>query len=202
MTRLATVILAGGRAERLGGLNKALIEVGGRRLIDRLAGALGDCKPILLATGANRFPDDIDIPARHRIPDLPSSYGGPLAGVAAAVDALRGTDAEILLSVAVDTPFFPADFATRALPLLAHSAAVIACYGAQDYPTNALWRLDALRGLPDEVLAGTAPHSLKRLGAGLGAAHLDYADLVPADPFSNVNTPEDLAALRARAGAG
>jgi molybdopterin-guanine dinucleotide biosynthesis protein A len=86
--------------------------------------------------------------------------------------------------------------------LLEEVPAVIAAYGGQDYPTNAVWRLDALSGLPAAVLAGTAPHSLKRVAAGLGAARLDYSALADNDPFRNANTPEDLAFLRAAAARG
>ncbi len=196
MSRIAAVILAGGRGERLGGANKALLEIGGRPLIDRLRNIVAGHAPLLLAIGRTPFAVDGMTP----IADLDADYAGPLAGVAAAVDSLGGTDVEFLLSLAVDTPFFPADFVARALPLLDAAPAVIAAFGAQDYPTNGLWRLAAIRTLADEVRAGTAPHSLKRLAAGLGAARLDYAGSVVEDPFLNANTPEDLAFLRRRAG--
>ena len=111
----------------------------------------------------------------------------------------RAKTAKLLLAVAVDTPFFPADFVTYAGPLIAGAPAVIAAYRGQSYPTNGLWKLSALRNLPDRIRSGTAPHSLKRLAEELGAVPLDYADLCPDDPFANANTPDDLAALEARA---
>jgi molybdopterin-guanine dinucleotide biosynthesis protein A len=104
---------------------------------------------------------------------------------------------DLLFSLAVDTPLFPRDFLERALPLLDEAPAVLAAYGEQDYPTNAVWRLAAISALPDGVRSGTAPHSLKRLAQGMGAARLDYAPLLESDPFRNANTPEDLAFLRA-----
>ena len=46
------MILAGGKGERLGGVVKANLRVGGVRLIDRVAAALADVKgPILVAHG-------------------------------------------------------------------------------------------------------------------------------------------------------
>jgi molybdopterin-guanine dinucleotide biosynthesis protein A len=195
MTRIAAVILAGGKAERLGGINKALLEIGGRRLIDRALEATAGCAPVLLAIGHSPF----EIADLTQVPDLDADYAGPLAGVAAAVDALGGDDAGLLFTLAVDTPFFPHDFVARALPLLEAAPGALAAFGAQDYPTNALWRLDALRDLPDAVRAGTASHSLKRLAQNLGAARLDYAEIAAEDPFANVNTPADLALLTARA---
>lgn len=194
MSRVAAVILAGGKGERLGGVSKAEIEIGGVRLIERVRLALSGCDPILIAAGASA----IALHDARSVPDLDSDYGGPLAGVAAAVAALAGSDSEWLLSAAVDTPFFPADFATRATALAGTADVVLGCFGSQDYPTNALWRLHALRSLPQAVLDGSAPHSLRRLAAGLKLVRLDYAASAHQDPFANANTPEDLANLRAR----
>ena len=100
------------------------------------------------------------------------------------------------------TPLLPHDFLARALPQLETAPAVIAAYGAQDYPTNAVWRLEAIGGLAAAVRAGTAPRSLKRFAEDLGAARLDYAPLADSDPFRNANTPDDLAFLRRAAGHG
>ncbi len=194
MTGIAAVILAGGKAERLGGINKALIEIGGRTLLERAQDVVAGCDPLLLAVGASNFAAD----GMTAIPDIASNYAGPLAGVAAAVDTLRRSDVGWLLSLAVDTPFFPSDFVARALPLAATADVVIGCFGAQDYPTNALWRLAAIRGLPEGVRNGTAAHSLKRLAASLRSVRMDYAETLADDPFLNANTPEDLAFLRMR----
>lgn len=193
-TRIAAVILAGGRAERLGGVNKAEIVFGGERLIDRAQRAVNGCDPVLVAVG----PTDYEPPAGRPIPDLPGEYAGPLAGIAAAIDALPGASAEWLLSLAVDTPFFPLDFVARAMAITHDADCVMSCFELQDYPTNALWRLSAIRRLPDDVRAGTAPHSLKRLAATLRTTRLDYAELASNDPFLNANTPQDLKNLALR----
>lgn len=195
LTAVAAVVLAGGRGERLGGANKALLEIGGERLVDRARRLVGRCAPRLLAVGHTGFTADGFTP----VADLAADYAGPLAGLAAAVDALRRHSTPWLLSFAVDTPFFPADFLDRALAESAAADVVLACFGAQDYPTNALWRLDAIRSLADNVRRGTAPHSLKRLAATLRVRRLDYAHWSSDDPFANANTPEDLENLRRRA---
>lgn len=197
MSATAAAILAGGRGQRLGGINKALIEIGGIRLIDRVGTALTGCEPVLVAVGRTPFAVD----GLRAIPDLDSDYAGPLAGVAAAVAAIAGSPGvEWLLSVAVDTPYFPDDFRGRAEALTDGADVVLGCFGGQDYPTNALWRLAAIRDLPRNVIAGTAPHSLKRLAEGLRSIRLDYTAVVESDPFANVNTPEDLINLRSREG--
>ena len=195
MSGIAAVILAGGRGERLGGANKALIEIGGKRLIERALEAVAECTPVILSIGDA----DFGWPALVPVPDLPTDYGGPLAGVAAAVDHLQAAPPALLLTLAVDTPFFPHDFVTRALPLLATAPAAISAYGGQIYPTNGLWRFDRLATLPGEVRNGTAPRSLKRLAERLSATRLDYAGVSATDPFSNANTLQDLEILQRRA---
>jgi molybdopterin-guanine dinucleotide biosynthesis protein A len=192
--RIAAVILAGGRGERLGGVNKAEVMFGGERLIDRALRVASGCDPILVAVGPTAYVP----PGGHAIPDLSTEYAGPLAGVAVAVAELAAGDAEWLLSLAVDTPFFPADFLARATARADGIDCVMGCFGAQDYPTNALWRLDAVRDLPEAVRVGTAPRSLKRLAATVRTTRLDYAELVADDPFLNANTREDLEKLALR----
>jgi molybdopterin-guanine dinucleotide biosynthesis protein A len=202
VTRVAAVILAGGKGERLGGVNKALLTIGGERLVDRAMAVTSGCSPRLLAVGQAGFEAPADL---VQVLDLETDYAGPLAGVAAALDHLAGGGSEVLLSLAVDSPLFPRDFLARALPLLNSASAVVAAYGEQEYPTNALWRIEAIAGLPAAIREGTGPRSLKRLAERLGAVRLDYAPFTDSDPFRNANTPEDLAFLRqvlSRGGAG
>jgi molybdopterin-guanine dinucleotide biosynthesis protein A len=125
-----------------------------------------------------------------------------LAGVAAAADWLlrRPDPPDYLLSLAVDTPFAPPDLLARLMSALpAGAGAAIAHYGGQEYPTNALWRLPALAPLPTAMANGTAPRSLRRLAADLGAVPCPWPELSDGDPFASINTPADLAAARARA---
>lgn len=195
MTRIAAVILAGGKGERLGGTNKALLAIGGERFVDRAMAVTVTvgCAPRLLAVGRRHFaaPEGLT-----QILDLDTDYGGPLAGVAAAVEHLAALPIDLLFSLAVDTPLFPPDFLARALPLMESAPAVVGRWGGQDYPTNAVWRLAALRDLPAAMRAGTAPHSLKRLAEALGGTPLDYSQIADPNPFRNANTPEELAVLR------
>lgn len=203
--QLAAVILAGGRGRRLGGAVKAELRIGGCTLLQRATAALGpEPAPLLVAAGAIPA-DQLGLDSRHQlVPDLPLDYAGPLAGLAAAVDWLqrRPRPPELLLSLAVDTPFAPPDLVARLTAALAPElAAAIACYDGQDYPTNGLWRLSALAPLPAAMAAGTAPRSLRRLAADLGARACNWPTQADGDPFASVNTPAELAAAEARAAA-
>lgn len=191
------VIIAGGKGERLGGVRKGELRIGGRRLIDRVAESLGAvAPPLMIATGpgAVRLP----LPAGAiGVADLDAPVGGPLAGLAVAVESLqaRGIFEGQLISVAVDTPFLPASFAAVMREALGGAPAACASWGEQVYPPHALWRLEALSALPEQVRTGTAAHSLKSLQQGLGAVRVDWAGRVDADPFASINTVGDLVRL-------
>lgn len=197
----AGLILAGGRGERLGGVIKSELPVGGVRLLERVAERLAGCSPLLVAHGR------IDPAALHLQPDmvavadLAGDYAGPLAGLAGAIAWINtlGTPPQLLVSVAVDTPFLPGDFVARLLDGLGDAPAAIAAYGGQPYPTNAIWRVARFRDLPERVWAGTAPRSLKSLCAAAGGHTVEWPASTAGDPFANVNTPEDLAAAERQA---
>jgi molybdopterin-guanine dinucleotide biosynthesis protein A len=194
----AAVILAGGRGERLGGMVKAELRVGGVRLLDRVLPIVAGCRPIVVAHGPHD-PARLELPAGAvPVADLPGDYAGPLAGFAAAVAAI-GDSVELLICAAVDAPFLPADYVARLVAGLGTAAAAIASYDGQPYPTNSIWRLGRFSDLPARLAAGTAPRSLKALAAAAGAGLVEWPTNTAGDPFSNVNTPEDLALAEARA---
>jgi len=200
VSRVHGVIIAGGKGERLGGVRKADLRIGGRRLVDRVAEALGTvAQPLMIAVG----PVDDGRGRREgavAVTDLKGPMGGPLAGLAAAVVDLqtRGIGDGLLVSAAVDTPFLPGDFMTVMLAALGDAPAAFAGWGTDFYPPNAIWRIAALADLPGQVLAGTAPGSLKALQAHMAARNVDWAGRCAADPFLNVNTAADLLALGRR----
>lgn len=89
------VVLAGGESKRMG-RDKALIEVGGRSMIEWVAEALGGACEQVVVSGR---------PDGHGYPTLPDPYGthrGPLAGLVAALEAFPG---RALALVAVDQPW-------------------------------------------------------------------------------------------------
>ena len=194
----SAVILAGGRGERLGGVVKAQLRVGGVRLIDRVAARVAACRPIILSSGPHD-PAGMGLPPGVvAVADLPGEYAGPLAGLAAALTGLPD-GIELLVCAAVDAPFLPVDYVERLMAGLGEASAAVARYDSQPYPTNSIWRVERLRDLPARLLAGTAPRSLKSLAAQIGGVTIDWPSSPDGDPFANINTPEDLALAEARA---
>lgn len=192
------VILAGGRAARMGGGDKGLLPLGGTTLLDHVIGRLGP-QVGALALNANGDPARF---ARFALPVLPDSvpgHPGPLAGVLAGLDWAAGQGAEYIVTAAADTPFLPGDLVER-LRLAARdegSAIAIAATESGPQPTFGLWPV-ALRDDLRAALAGGL-RKVTDWSDRHRAATARFSDAA-GDPFFNVNTPEDLACAQAMVG--
>jgi molybdopterin-guanine dinucleotide biosynthesis protein A len=188
------LVLAGGLARRMGGGDKALIDIGGITILDRVLARLRpQCTRVVL--NANGDPSRF---SRFRLPviadDIPD-FAGPLAGILAGLDwaAKNAADADWVVSVPGDCPFVPRDLVARLHQARLESGSALACARSGDWrhPVVALWpvalRADLRRALVEEGLRKidiwTARH---------GVAVAEWA-VEPIDPFFNVNTPEDQA---------
>lgn len=186
--RLFGVILAGGEGRRMGGADKALLVLGGRTLVHHAVDRLSP-QVEALAISANGDPARL---ARLGLPVLPDAERlGPLAGILAALDWAAPRGATAVVSVAVDTPFFPGDLVPR-LALAAEGSPeglAMVRSGGRDHPTFAIWPVtvrDALR----EFLSSGAPPRLRGFADLHGATRADFGD---DGAFDNLNTREDLA---------
>ena len=93
------LILAGGKGSRLGGVNKALLEVAGRANIERVLDALGPLCSQLVAVANDRAL--ADRPELRLILDL-EPHAGVLPALAQGLEAL---DTDLVVAVACDMPF-------------------------------------------------------------------------------------------------
>lgn len=199
--RWAAVILAGGRGERLGGALKALLDLEGQRLVDRVAPQLAGAETVLLSCG-HHDAANWSLPAGWIIlPDLAMPVGGPLAGLVAAVDWARRQhlppDAVVLAPV--DSPLLPKDLPHRLVVALTEAPASLASHAGDLYPTSSAWRLEAVSDLPERMMSDAAPTSLRRLAERLGAV---VVEVPPApdggNPLADLDTPADHLALARR----
>ena len=178
----------------MGGNDKAMLLLGGRTLAEHAAVRLGS-QVSSLALNANgdaaRFSFlDIEV-----ISDADDSFSGPLAGILA---GLRWAGSlpkppQAIITVAVDTPFFPRNFAKSLLDAnqIRPDTPVVAVSGGVRHPTFALWPLT----LADELARHLAEGGSRKVSEFLdshGAIDVDFAPTVPFDPFFNINTPADL----------
>ncbi|HHN66840.1 MAG TPA: molybdenum cofactor guanylyltransferase MobA [Thermopetrobacter sp.] len=200
---IAAVILAGGRARRFDGRHKAFLPLAGKPLIAhviaRLTPQVGE-----MAISANERAGEL---ARHGLPVLPDplpGFAGPLAGVLAGLRWARGLTPRPgwLLSVAVDTPFFPPDLAARlrAAAQSAEAPLAVAASGGRRHPVFGLWAL----GVAGDLARALIDEDLRKIDLFTARHRLAVADFpVHAhDPFFNINRPDDLdrAAQLARPG--
>ena len=193
MTKPLGIILAGGRATRMGGGDKGLKRVGGVPLLDRVIERLSP-QVAELALNANGDSSRFDAYGLPVLPDSLPDHPGPLAGVLAGMDwaADRGFDA--IVTAAADTPFFPADLVTRLQAAAGPSGLTLAASRQPDgrvmrQPTFGLWPVAlrddlraALQGGLRKIVIWTDRHQ-----AGQAVFDADRFD-----PFFNVNTPADI----------
>jgi molybdopterin-guanine dinucleotide biosynthesis protein A len=196
------VLLAGGRSSRMGGPEKALLDIGGKSMLlhvlTRLRPQVG--RIVINANGdPTRF-------AGHCLPVVADSidgYAGPLAGLHAGIAWARAEtpDAKFVATVPIDSPFLPLDLVARlkAALLAADTPCAIAASNGERHPVAGLWRVELL-----EAVAASLKQDIRALHRFADAQGCAVADFGPqkiggtdVDPFFNVNTPAEIETARA-----
>ncbi len=186
---LTGLVLAGGAGLRMGGADKAFLPLNGRPLVElvfaRLSRQVGS-----MAISANGDPARF---ASLGAPVLPDSGEpiGPLGGILAGLAEARRSGAAGIVTAAVDTPFFPADLAERLVDASGGQRIAVAASASGLHPTFGFWPAASFDALSAAVAGGE--RRLGRAALDLGAVRVPFA-AEGADPFFNVNTPEDLEA--------
>ncbi|MEO5349559.1 MAG: molybdenum cofactor guanylyltransferase [Magnetococcus sp. YQC-3] len=188
---LTGLVLAGGLSRRMGaGVEKALLPLAGRPLLRHVLERLSP-QVDRLVISANGDPARFLPFALPVVADLRNQWLGPLAGVEA---AFARTDAEWLLSVAVDLPFLPTDLAEKMqepLHTLAEPLPVVAASGGRSHFVVALWPRTALPSLTTALENGQ--FSLYDWFQRHPHRQVHFAAVGDApDPFFNINRPADL----------
>ncbi len=189
------VVLAGGRSLRMGGREKAFLDLAGQPM---LAHVLARFVPQVarVAINANGDPARFAAFALPVIADETPDYPGPLAGILAALRWAGDTRASHVATVASDAPFIPLDLVARLLSAQgAGDRIVVARSDGQSHPVAALWPL----GITDDLsrALATGERRVQRWVEMQGARTVDFSlfelDGRTVDPFMNVNSPADLA---------
>ena len=177
---VTALILAGGKATRLGGVDKREVVVEGRTIFARQTEVLAGL-PLLVSS-----PRDI---AGHDTVRDTVEDGGPLAGIAAGLAAARTA---WLLVLAGDMPFITRDVIDR---LLARAADDIDAVGVRTAglpePLVCVLRVSVYLPIVQDRLARRALKASRLLTEG--AARVAWLDEKDARPFANINAPADLA---------
>jgi molybdopterin-guanine dinucleotide biosynthesis protein A len=187
------VVLAGGRAQRMGGGDKCLLTLAGRPILSHIVERLRPQvrRIVLNANGdLGRF-DAFGLPV---IGDAVEGFAGPLAGLLAGLEwaAAKAPDCPWVLSLPGDGPFVPRDLVARLLSEAEAGAELVSVSTAGNRnPVIGLWPVSlapALRkALVEEGLAKVDSFAQRHR-----LAVVDWPDR-PVDPFFNANDAEDLA---------
>ncbi len=197
------LLLAGGRARRMGGGDKCLLPLAGRPLLEHV---IHRARPQVarLVLNANGDPARFAAFGLPVVADTIEGFAGPLAGVLAGLDWMAGrvAGADWLATFATDTPFFPLDLVARMREAVAREGADLACAasGGRAHPVFGLWPL-ALREDLERAMREEGLRKIDRFTARYRLATVEWP-VGDIDPFFNVNRVEDLEAAEARLRAG
>jgi molybdopterin-guanine dinucleotide biosynthesis protein A len=188
------VLLAGGLARRMGGGDKALLRLGGEPILAHAIARLGP-QVETMVINANGDPDRFAQFTLPVVADTIEGFAGPLAGVLAGFDwaLAHAPRVQWIVTVASDTPFFPADLVARLAQAVADAGADLACAasGGRHHPVFGLWPVR----LRDDLAAAMTQEDIRKVDVWTARHRLAVAEFSdrPFDPFFNANRPEDLA---------
>ena len=189
------VILVGGKARRMGGIDKGLLELGGKTLLEHI---IARAAPQVDALALN-VPEHKHIRYQHfHLPLLFDSVQGsvgPLAGVLAALEGFAKT-ARYVMTFTADAPFIPTDLVLRLHKTLASTQADIVCASSQGrrHPLFALWPT-ALRTALHHAIEQEGLRKVEDWTSRYTTRVVPF-DEQPHDPFFNINCPEDIVQAR------
>ncbi|MGI9510514.1 MAG: molybdenum cofactor guanylyltransferase MobA [Geminicoccaceae bacterium] len=187
------VLLAGGKARRMGGGDKCLRPLAGRPILMHV---IERARPQVdaLVLNANGDPARFAAFGLPVLPDVVDGFAGPLAGVLTGMEwaAANRPDCPWIVTIATDTPFFPEDLVEGMMTALQRNNAELACAvsGARAHPVFGLWPV----GLAPALRAAMVDEEIRKVDRFTGRYRLAEAEfaLEPFDPFFNTNRPEDL----------
>lgn len=195
---VAGVLLAGGMSRRMGGVEKAIMRVGGQTLIARAAERLSQQVSHLIVN-ANGDPARFAGLSLVVVPDETPELLGPLAGILTALDWFRAHAPGVTSTVSLpaDTPFVPSNLVVRlreALDGPPRARVAVAQSRARRHPAIALWSLETAADIRASLERGE--RKAETMIDRLGAVAVPFPDFEiggnAVDHFFNVNTPGDL----------
>jgi molybdenum cofactor guanylyltransferase len=190
--KVTGVVQAGGKSTRMGGNPKALIELGGRSIVERVVAALTPAvDDVLVVTNTPELYAFLGLPMVADVYPDHGSLGGIYSGLRAA--------GEIAFTVACDMPFLHPEVVRLVVERAGEGDVVIPRVGEQLETMHAAYSQTCLPPIEARLRAGR----LKIVGffddvrvVEIGAAEVArFRD--PAIAFMNVNTPDELERARA-----
>ncbi len=195
MSDIVGLVLAGGKSSRMG-TDKAAVKLGGKTLLDLATARLGPQVSAIAVSANSEVQTSLPVLA-----DPIAGYAGPLAGILAGLEwasTLKPLPTHVAF-VPVDAPYFPENLVAK-LKAESDGKKIIAVRSnGHVHPVFSLWPLSLAPLLHIHFAAGgtrkvydfieTQPHHF---------VDIDFTG--DADPFMNINTPEELAAAQSKTG--
>jgi molybdopterin-guanine dinucleotide biosynthesis protein A len=175
------VVLAGGKAARLGGQAKPQLVVGGRTMLAAVLDAVSDAVHRVVVGPQQPVPADVVL-VREQPPG-----GGPVAALRA---GLQEVNTDVVAVLAGDLPFLTGELIADLRAGLRGDGILVVDNGNRDQLLLGVWRTAPLR---DAVAASRGPVPLRRVVAPLDVDRLRPAlrpDRPP--PWLDCDTPADL----------
>jgi molybdopterin-guanine dinucleotide biosynthesis protein A len=187
------VILAGGKSSRMG-QNKALMSLGGHRLIDRVVHVLRDVfADLLLVTNSPAIYADLDVPKVSDVFPEKGSLGGIYSAVVHA-------PAPYCFVVACDMPFLQPSVIRYLVAQMVDNDVVIPEVHGEMQPLHAIYSKACLAPMRQRLDA----NRLKIVGflSDVRVRIVSTGEMLALDPqlytFQNLNTPEEFQAAEQR----
>jgi molybdopterin-guanine dinucleotide biosynthesis protein A len=196
-TSYAAIVLAGGAGSRLGGVDKAAIDLDGLTLLDRALTAVGGADRIVVVGPDRPLPDGV-VGTQEQPPG-----GGPVAAVAAGLAALgqpQGEQTALVVVLACDMPFVDGGAVERLVDAAAAGGGDGAAFvdeGGRRQHLAAAYRTTALRAALVEI-GNVDGAAMRHVAQRLTVAEIeaDPEMTLDCDTWSDVRRTQALAQQR------
>ena len=189
--QITGVVLAGGRARRMGGDDKGLASFNGIPMAAHVFAALKpQCSRVII--NANRNLDVYAALGCEVFADHDGEFNGPLAGIARGLEC---SDTALTLFAPCDSPLTSTQLGPLLWNALAEADIAMAAVGERTHPVFALIRTSLADSVKEAIAAGE--RKIDRWYAQHATISVSLPQL--AESFLNVNRPEDLVELEQRA---
>lgn len=183
---VSAVILAGGQGRRMGSVDKGLVELRGKPMVEWVLERLRpQADEVLINANQNveRY-REFGVPV---FSDVIDGFAGPLAGLQA---GLAQAKHPLVVTAPCDSPFLPTDLVARLADALEHEGADLAVARTfeQSHPVFCLCRREVLPHL--ETFLSSGGRKIDRWYETLKVVTVQFDDQEAA--FSNINTREEL----------
>jgi molybdenum cofactor guanylyltransferase len=188
--QITGLILAGGRAQRMGGIDKGLIPFHGRAMIESAIHALKNQVGQILIN-ANRNITKYSAYGYPVIVDETSDFSGPLAGFSAGLKACK---TPYLLTSPCDSPLMPLDLGAKLAEELESSNYQLV-YASSKEADGKIWAQPVFCFMRSDIsdsldaFLGKREFKIDHWFKGLRTSTVIFEN---AETFANVNTPEEL----------